>query len=93
MGVANGDVFTHLVGYSPGFHAPGMPITGRPRIFLSHGNRDSILPHSFTSGRLVPGLRDAGYEVTFVPFVGDHGVPGEISEAALDWFLNGVTPL
>lgn len=88
LGVANGDLFTHLVGYSPGFFEAGEPITGRPRIFLSHGNQDRVLPYAFTNEVLAPTLRDAGYDVTFVPFDGDHGVPGEISEAALDWFLS-----
>jgi len=87
LGVANGDLFTHLVGYSPGFYQPGEPITGRPRVFLSHGTQDQILPYRFSSEVLAPHLRDAGYDVTFVPFEGDHGVPAEISEAALDWFL------
>ncbi|HKJ02614.1 MAG TPA: hypothetical protein VJ997_09170 [Longimicrobiales bacterium] len=92
LGVVNGDLFSHLVGYSPGFYAPGTPVTGRPRIFLSHGDLDRVLPYSFTSGRLAPQLRDAGYDVTFVPFVGDHGVPADVSEAALDWFLGDVAP-
>jgi len=87
LGVANGDLFTHLVGYSPGFYEAGQPITGRPRVFLSHGDHDRVLSYSFTSEVLVPTLRDAGYDVTFLPFEGDHGVPSEISEAALDWFL------
>lgn len=87
LGVVNGDLFSHLVAYSPGFYTPGEPITGRPRIFAAHGRSDRILPFDYTSGTLTPRLRDAGYDVTFFPFDGDHGVPGEVSEAALDWFL------
>jgi phospholipase/carboxylesterase len=88
LGVANGDLFSHMVAFSPGFYAPGEPITGRPRVWVSHGTRDQILSYANTSGRLVPELRDAGYDVTFVSFDGDHGVPGEISESALSWFLD-----
>jgi predicted esterase len=76
-----------MVAFSPGFYAPGEPITGRPRVWVSHGTRDEVLPYAYTSGSLVPELRDAGYDVTFVSFDGDHGVPGEISESALSWFL------
>lgn len=89
LGAANGDLFTHLVAYSPGFYAPGDPITGKPDIFASHGRMDRILPFSFTSGRLVDQLRDQGYDVTFLPFDGDHEVPAEVSEAALAWFVDG----
>lgn len=87
LGVANGDLFTHLVAYSPGFYEPGEPITGEPSIYASHGRADRILSFSNTSDRLVPELRDRGYDVTFLPFDGGHEVPGEVSEAALAWFL------
>jgi phospholipase/carboxylesterase len=88
LGVANGDLFSHLVAYSPGFYQPGEPITGEPRIFASHGRRDRILSFSRTSELLVPLLRAAGYDVTFLAFDGDHEVPATISEAALTWFLD-----
>jgi phospholipase/carboxylesterase len=87
LGVANGDLFSHLIAYSPGFYVPGRPITGEPRVFVSHGTSDSILPYSRTSTMLVPELEAAGYDVTFVSFDGDHGVPAAISETAIAWFL------
>lgn len=87
LGVANGDLFSHLVAYSPGFYLPGEP-TGRPRIFATHGRGDQILSFARTSQQLVPQLRDEGYDVTFLPFDGDHEVPDTISEAALAWFLD-----
>jgi phospholipase/carboxylesterase len=36
LGLANGDLFTHLAAFSPGFIAPA-PSIGTPRIFISHG--------------------------------------------------------
>lgn len=87
LGVANGDLFTHLVAYSPGFITPGEPVTGKPRIFVSHGRQDPILSFDYTEQGLVPSLENAGYDVTFHPFDGEHGVPAAVSEAALDWFL------
>ncbi len=89
LGVANGDLFTHLIAYSPGFFDPGRPITGEPRVFISHGRQDPILSYAYTAEALVPGLEGFGYDVTFHPFDGGHEVPGEVSEAALGWFLPG----
>lgn len=88
LGVANGDLFTKLIAYSPGFINPGSPITGKPPIFISHGRQDQILSFLYTSTDLVPSLEEAGYDVTFHPFDGNHGVPADVSEAALAWFLD-----
>lgn len=88
LGVANGDLFTNLAAYSPGFYSPGYPITGKPRIFISHGRQDPILPYQNTAEGLVPHLKGSGYDVTFQPFDGSHEVPSEISETAIAWFLN-----
>jgi len=87
LGVVNGDLFSSLIGYSPGFYTPGSPITGAPGIFVSHGTSDQILSFTRTRDVIVPELEAAGYDVTFAPFDGGHGVPAEISEAAIAWFL------
>lgn len=86
LGVSNGDLFTHLVAYSPGFYRHGDRSRVKPRIFVSHGTRDPILPFSTTRDRIVPQLRDAGYDVTFQEFDGGHEVPSAIGSAGLDWF-------
>ncbi|NIP59897.1 MAG: hypothetical protein GWM92_16420 [Gemmatimonadetes bacterium] len=87
LGLVNGDLFTHLVGYSPGFVVRPDPPAGEPTIFVSHGTDDPVLSVETTRSEIVPGLRDGGYDVTFLEFDGGHGVPSEISEQALDWFL------
>jgi phospholipase/carboxylesterase len=92
VGLVNGDLFTHVVGYSPGNYWRAMPRAGRPPIFLAHGFRDTVLDYDYTRQQIVRELGEAGYEVTFVTFAGGHTVPGEISEAALDWFLSGIVP-
>lgn len=89
LGAANGDLFSHLIAYSPGFYAPGRPTVGRPRIFVSHGRRDGIFPHWLTENLLVPRLEAAGYDVTFRSFDEGHTVPTAISEAAIAWFVEG----
>lgn len=87
LGLSNGDLFTHLIGYSPGFVRPVEPLVGTPRIFVSHGRSDPVLAVTRTRDIIVPTLIDAGYDVTYREFMGGHEVPAEISLAALDWFL------
>ncbi|MGZ5445444.1 MAG: alpha/beta hydrolase [Thermoanaerobaculia bacterium] len=85
LGVANGDLFTHVIAFSPGFLAAPSQ-NGTPRIFISHGTRDEILPIDRCSRRLAPTLQGAGYEVEYREFDGGHTVPAEIAQAAMDWF-------
>ncbi|MFQ6096629.1 MAG: alpha/beta hydrolase [Armatimonadota bacterium] len=90
LGLSNGDLFTHLVAYSPGFVDSRGPIVGKPRIYVSHGTQDSVLPVRFSRDHVVPMLINEGYDVTYVEFDGGHEVPSAITDSALDWFL-GVT--
>jgi phospholipase/carboxylesterase len=87
LGLINGDLFTHVIAFSPGFlvaeHAHG-----RPAIFVSHGTQDEILPIDTTSRRLIPGLRNAGYTIHYREFAGPHTVPPAIAREAFEW-LNG----
>ena len=87
LGVSNGDLFSHLIAFSPGFVERSDPIVGKPRIYVSHGTNDGILSVTTTRNAIVPFLRNEDYEVTFEEFDGGHEVPAEISESALDWFL------
>jgi phospholipase/carboxylesterase len=89
LGLPNGGLFTHLVAYSPGFMEITDPV-GSPRVFVSHGTSDPVLPVAASRDNIVPTLRGRGYDVTYREFVGGHVVPAEISEAALDWFTGVV---
>jgi predicted esterase len=84
LGITNGDLFTHIVAYSPGFAAPASR-HGAPRIFVSHGTADRVLPIDVCSRRVVPRLRRLGYEVEYREFEGAHTVPAEIARAAVEW--------
>jgi predicted esterase len=84
LGLDNGTLFTHLMAFSPGFLAARRP-TGRPRVFISHGRSDNILPIDATSRRVVPQLEDAGYTVTYKEFDGPHTVPEAIARDAFSW--------
>ncbi len=86
LGVSNGDLFSQLIAYSPGFLAPDDPLVGKPRIFVAHGTQDTILPVSGSRHRIVPSLLDDDYDVTYYEFNGGHTVPAAVSEFALDWW-------
>ena len=88
LGIANGDLFTHVLAFSPGFMAPTGQV-GAPRIFVSHGTRDGWLPIERCSRRIVPQLERAGYDVTYREFEGGHVVPPEIGREAADWLVAG----
>jgi phospholipase/carboxylesterase len=88
VGLANGDVFSTVIAFSPGFLAVPQPV-GKPRVFVSHGTADPILPIDGCSGAFVPQLRHAGYDVTFRPFDGGHTVPPEIADEGMRWWLAG----
>jgi phospholipase/carboxylesterase len=85
LGLANGDLFTHVMAFSPGFLAPAGS-SGTPRIFVSHGTRDGWLPIDSCSRRIVPRLESAGYEVRYREFEGGHVVPSRIGQEAVEWF-------
>ena len=87
LGLINGDVFTAVVAFSPGFVAPGER-RGSPTIFVSHGVADAVLPIDVTSRRLVPRLRRDGYDVRYREFQGPHAVPAPIAREAVDWLLS-----
>ncbi len=84
LGISNGDLFGHVLAFSPGFMAPAGRVSS-PRFFVSHGTRDRWLPIDRTSRRLVPELEGAGYEVRYREFDGPHVVPPGIAQEAVDW--------
>lgn len=85
LGLANGDLFTHVLAFSPGFATP-LEQHGEPRLFVSHGKQDAVLPIDPCSRRLVPRLQGVGYDVLYREFDGPHTVPQEIAREAVEWF-------
>ena len=86
LALMNGDLFTHGLAFSPGFAAP-MRIEGRPRLFVSHGTADAVLPINACSRRLVPKLQKSGYVVIYREFEGGHEVPADIARTALAFLM------
>ncbi|HEX9939409.1 MAG TPA: PHB depolymerase family esterase [Longimicrobium sp.] len=85
LGVGNGDLFSHVLAFSPGFMEPDGQ-QGAPAVFVSHGTGDRVLPIGTCSRRVVPALRQAGYGVRYREFAGGHTVPPEIAREAVQWF-------
>jgi phospholipase/carboxylesterase len=86
LGITNGDWLTNVIAWSPGYMR--FPAErGSPRIFVSHGVHDRILPIDRCSRLLVPRLRRAGYEVDYIEFDGPHTLPPEVAEVTMRWFL------
>ena len=79
LGLANADLFTHILAFSPGFVVPVRP-AGTPSVYVSHGRADEVLPIDRTTRRIVPRLRSAGIPVEVHEFDGAHVVPPEIAE-------------
>ncbi|MBG0823185.1 phospholipase [Planomonospora sp. ID91781] len=88
LGVTNGDLFTAVLAFSPGFMAP-LVRHGRPRFHISHGTGDRVLPVEHCSRRLVPRLRKSEYPVTYEEFTGGHEVPEQTAAAAMRWWTGG----
>jgi phospholipase/carboxylesterase len=87
LGLINGDLFRRVVAFSPGF-VFDRPPQGKPRIFISHGTADSILPIDRCSRVIVPELRRRGYDVTFREFEGGHEMPAEISREGVAFAMS-----
>jgi len=85
LGLANGDLFSDVLAFSPAqLHYGGM--AGHPRFFISHGHADSVVP--FRIGKqIAEALLSAGCDVTFREFDGGHQIPQAGLDAALTRFL------
>lgn len=98
LGVANGDLFTHLLANSPGFVAPPVDDEGRivqvgsPRIYLSHGTEDAVLPIDMCGRLYARALSQLGYDLTYREFVGPHTMPPEVLVEMLAWWLADYDP-
>jgi predicted esterase len=84
LALINGDLFSRAVAFSPGFVVEGTP-HGAPQFFISHGMNDPVLPIDRCSRRIVRGLRERGYDVTFREFDGGHEIPGDIARDGMRW--------
>jgi phospholipase/carboxylesterase len=87
LGLANADLFTHIIAFSPGFLVP-TPRTGTPHVYLSHGRTDTVLPIDRTSRRIAAQLQAADIPTEVHEFDGPHTVPPDIAEDAARWLTS-----
>lgn len=84
VGLVNGDLFSHVMAFSPGFmNTPSR--TGKPAIWVSHGTKDPVLPIERTSRRIVPQLKQWGYNVRYKEFEGGHELSPVLGDEAFRW--------
>jgi phospholipase/carboxylesterase len=86
LGLGTGDTFGRIMAFSPGVMQPA-EVHGKPRIFISHGVSDPVMPINITSRKFVPRLKGLGYDVTYREYEGRHGVPPAIVREGFDWFV------
>jgi phospholipase/carboxylesterase len=84
VGLANADLFTHIIAFSPGFLVP-TPRVGTPQVYISHGRADTVLPIDQTTRRIVAQLRAANIPIELHEFDGPHVVPADIAADAAGW--------
>jgi predicted esterase len=87
LGVLNGDLFTEVVAFAPGFFNPEGDRAGRPRFFLALGTQDPILPVT-GARRIAARLTNEGCDVTFWEFEGGHQIPAEVAQEGLAWMFD-----
>jgi phospholipase/carboxylesterase len=86
LGLGTGDTFGHVLAFSPGVMTPA-EVHGKPKIFISHGLSDPVMPIDITSRKFVARLKGLGYDVTFREYEGRHGVPPAVVREGFEWFL------
>ena len=86
LGVSNGDLFTHLLGFSPGYFLPSDPVIGKPRVFISHGTFDSVITISASRDNIAPWFSASGYDLTYEAWAGGHSLTAETFGAGVSWW-------
>jgi phospholipase/carboxylesterase len=86
FGITFGDQFSRISSMSPGVMQP-IAARGKPRIFISHGTSDPIMPIDETSRKFVPKLKSLGYDVTYREYEGRHSPSPPVVREAFVWFV------
>jgi len=87
LGLGTGDTFGKILAFSPGVMQPA-EVHGKPKIFISHGLSDPVMPIDITSRNFVSRLKKLGYDVTFREYEGRHGVPPAVAREGFQWFIS-----
>jgi len=84
VGLSNGDLFSHVIAYSPEFVSAPIRF-GKPPIFITHGVQDPLLSINLTES-MVRQLKLTGYTVELKEFSGGHYMPPDLVRESLRWF-------
>jgi phospholipase/carboxylesterase len=94
LGLANGDVFSYVIAFSPGYivRAQARGRSGPkgveiPLVYIAHGQSDNVLPIASTSRIFVSSLRKNGYNVEFREFSGGHHLSRQVADQAMSWLI------
>jgi phospholipase/carboxylesterase len=90
LGLTNGDLFSHIIAFSPGYVGPTEP-RGNPKIYISHGRNDRVLPYDRAGRAISEELRRNDYEVTLESFPGGHELLHRNMVNGLEWFIRSWT--
>jgi predicted esterase len=91
LGLINSDLFSGIAAFSPGFvpldDATQIEILSnkKPRVFISHGTHDHILPIDSGGRRISAGLKSRDFDVTYREFDGDHEIPADVAREGMKW--------
>jgi len=94
LGLSNGDVFSAIIAFSPGFIVRAQA-RGRqgprgvevPLIYIAHGLSDNVLAIASTSRIFVSSLRKNGYTVEFREFSGGHHLSRPVVDQSMSWLI------
>jgi len=86
LGLINGSLVRDVLAFSPGFVAPSR-MEDSPRVFISHGREDDVLPVARCGRRIAQSLQAGRYDVDYREFSGGHLVPPDMLDAGLNRFL------
>ncbi|WP_217441932.1 alpha/beta hydrolase, partial [Myxococcus sp. CA039A] len=92
LGILNGDLFPRILAFSPGFVHAAEP-RGVPRVFISHGDKDAVLPVEQAGRRIVAELGAAGFDVRYHEFAGGHSLPADVLRVAAQWLRETTAPV
>jgi phospholipase/carboxylesterase len=93
LGLANGDIFSYIVAFSPGYvvkaHARGrLGLHNEvqiPFVYIAHGTADNVLPIASTSRIFASSLEKNGYNITFHEFSGSHHLSHHVADQGMAW--------
>ncbi|GAA5021218.1 alpha/beta hydrolase [Streptomyces siamensis] len=77
LGLANGNLFTRILAYSPDRIPPGCR-TGRPTVFISYEQHNAPSSATTAGRRIVAALENDGYHVDHIEHPGGRSTPADV---------------